>query len=136
MLAHPVAIREVADVEAFARSVLDRRLRDWSAHLDVDRYDDALAYLIALSWELERSFDETLGLSYSTYLFRLLRLRLADWYRDRFGDSRYGRLPDIPTAPADLPDDEIDLDDCAWPEQVCVERVFAAEWFRDDGGAR
>jgi hypothetical protein len=52
--------------------------------------EDALAYLIATAWELERSYNENLGLAYSTYCFRMLKLRLVDWYRSTFGDSRYG----------------------------------------------
>lgn len=130
-----LALRDVHDVEALAREVLELRLREWSATLRPDDRDDALAYLIALAWELERSFDEGLGISYSTYLFRLLRLRLADWYRDRYGDARYGRAPDVPRAPEDMAAEEIDLDDAAWPEDVCVERVFAEQWCRGAAGA-
>jgi hypothetical protein len=36
------------------------------------------------------AYDPDLGLSFSTYSRRVLSLRVADWYRRTFGDSRYG----------------------------------------------
>lgn len=36
------------------------------------------------------SYDPAFGLSFSTYSRRILSNRIWDWYRDTFGDSRYG----------------------------------------------
>jgi RNA polymerase sigma factor (sigma-70 family) len=84
------ALRDVRDVPALARRALESRMSEWGATLNPDDKEDALAFLIATAWELERSFREDVGIAYSTYCFRMLRLRLVDWYRDRFRDARYG----------------------------------------------
>jgi hypothetical protein len=36
----------------------------------------------AIAWELSERYDATFGLAFSTYAWRLLRLRVATWYRD------------------------------------------------------
>lgn len=36
------------------------------------------------------AYDSSLGLSFSTYSRRILTVRVVDWYRREFGDSRYG----------------------------------------------
>lgn len=36
------------------------------------------------------AYDPSVGPSFSTYATRLLRLRVVDWYRDRYHDTRYG----------------------------------------------
>jgi hypothetical protein len=85
----PFPLHDVDDVPALARKALDTRLNEWGAHLSPHDREDALAFLIATAWELGRSYREDLGLAYSTYCFRMLKLRLVDWYRSTFGDSRY-----------------------------------------------
>lgn len=40
-------------------------------------------------------FDPARGLSFSTYAYRTLKLRVVDWYRHEFGDSRYGQRPQV-----------------------------------------
>jgi hypothetical protein len=45
-------LHDVRDVEAHVRTLLDARLREWGARLDAPKYDDALAYLVALCWRL------------------------------------------------------------------------------------
>lgn len=45
-------LHDVRNVEAHVRALLDATLRHWSAHLDSDEYDDALAFLIEKCWEL------------------------------------------------------------------------------------
>lgn len=46
------ALWDVRDVEAHVRTLLDAQLRTWGARLDAAKYDDALAYLVALCWRL------------------------------------------------------------------------------------
>ena len=90
----PLAFWDVHDVEAFARRVLDNRLSAWGAYLEPCDYDDAVAYLIVIAWQLSNRYDPSKGPSFSTYAYRILRLRVTDWYRARFGDSRRQHAPD------------------------------------------
>lgn len=39
------------------------------------------------------AYDPSFGLAFSTYSRRILSRRIVDWYRDTFGDSRYGDRP-------------------------------------------
>ncbi len=89
----PGALRlhDVDDVEGLARDALNDRLRTWGAHLRPHDYEDALAYLVATAWEVSRRYDRSRSAqSFSTYAGRILRFRVADWYRGFLGDSRYG----------------------------------------------
>lgn len=76
------------NVEALANQVLDRRLSAWNAALGPHHREDAIAYLVATCWELSEKYDPSRGLSFSTYAYRMLSLRVADWYRATFGDNR------------------------------------------------
>lgn len=107
LLAAPVALHDVRDVESLCRRVLSRRLEAWGAWLRPEEYDDALSYLVSTCWELSRGYDPTKGLSFSTYATRTLALRVVDWYRDRFGDSRYGGSK--PALSLDLLAESLDL---------------------------
>jgi len=50
------------------------------------------------------AYDPAFGLSFSTYSRRILRLRVVDWYRRTFHDSRYGqeRHPDGTLMPREI----------------------------------
>lgn len=39
------------------------------------------------------AYDPTRGLAFSTYSRKILEKRIIDWYRDTFGDNRYGEQP-------------------------------------------
>lgn len=95
MLAGSLALGDVRDVEGLARRALDDALRSRGAHLKPHLYEDALQELLATAWQLWQRFDPARGLSFSTYAYRLLRLRVVDWYRSEFGDSRYGERPTV-----------------------------------------
>ena len=87
-----LSLHDVANVEAFVRAALDDRLRLWGAHLRPHDYEEALTELLTVCWELSRRYDPAKSeQSFSTYAGRILRLRVADFYRKRFGDRRYGR---------------------------------------------
>lgn len=86
----PLRLHDIENAQAFVQRVLDRRLNEWSARLEPDQKEDAFSYLLMTAWQLSEVYDPNRRLSFSTYCHRILRLRLADWYRDRFGDSRYG----------------------------------------------
>jgi hypothetical protein len=56
--------------------------------------EDALAYLLTRSWVLSLKFDPwheaTRKRSFATFLYRrIYNYEVVNWYRFRFGDSRY-----------------------------------------------
>ena len=92
----PLRLHDVADAEGLARDALNEQLRAWGAYLQPCEYEDALAYLVALAWELAGAYDRARSAQlFSTYAGRLLRRRLADWYRTRFGSSRNLHRPQL-----------------------------------------
>jgi DNA-directed RNA polymerase specialized sigma24 family protein len=84
---------EIENTEAFARTVLDERLRRWGAFLNRTKYDDALSFLIAETWQLYERYDPARGTRFSTYAYRILWRRVASWYRQRFVDNRFYEKP-------------------------------------------
>src|SRR5262245_7105870 len=89
LLGGVLQLGEVENVEAFARKLLDERLKSMSAYLNPNEHDDALSYLIAECWELWQRYDPAKGQQrFSTYAYRLLWQRVASWYRQRFIDTR------------------------------------------------
>jgi RNA polymerase sigma factor (sigma-70 family) len=96
LLTTPLALHDVANVENFARAALEQRLRHFGARLDADKYEDALSELISVAWELSLRYDTSRSdQSFSTYAGRILRFRVADWFRGRYGDARYGPRPPV-----------------------------------------
>lgn len=91
LLPAPLPVHDVRDLEAHVRATLDATLDAWRARLDPTQYEDALAYLITAAWILGQRYEPTSTLSFSTFSRRLLPLRLVQWYRDTFGDARYGQ---------------------------------------------
>ena len=93
------------------RALLDFQLSLWNATLDSVMYEDALSYLLMVAWQLGLRYRTSSTLSFSTFSRRILRVRLADWYRDTYGDARY-KLNGLETSydaivdrPRDDPDD-------------------------------
>src|SRR5919201_2112785 len=96
MLAGPLRLHDVADAEGLARDALNEQLRTWGAYLQPCEYEDALAYLVGVAWELAGAYDRARSdQAFSTYAGRLLRRRVADWYRSRFGSSRNVQRPQL-----------------------------------------
>jgi hypothetical protein len=103
LLSEPLALHDVRDVEAMCRSILDRQLRAYRAHyLNPDDYEDVLALFVSTAWEWSLTHDPDRELSFSSYLNRYLGPRLADWFRRRFGDARYGPPPEVVTLEPEL----------------------------------
>jgi DNA-directed RNA polymerase specialized sigma24 family protein len=96
-----VEIRDIRDAEAFARRALDDALRGFGARkgsgvwLRESDYEDAHAELLCVLCELDRRYDPGKGVAFSTYAYRILRLRVVDWYRGRFEQSRGGRRAEL-----------------------------------------
>jgi len=91
LLPTSIAVHDVRDIEAHVRVILDRGLLDIGAKLDAGQYEDAYDFLLDRGLELGSRYDPKRGLAFSTFSRRILRLRVADWYRTTFGDARYGR---------------------------------------------
>jgi hypothetical protein len=130
LLARPLSLHDVGDVEALARDALNERLRAMGAQLQQADYDDLLTDLIAVAWVLSLKYDRARSrLTFSTYAGQILRKRVVDWFRHRLGDSRYRRdpskLPSCGEAPLDA--DGMDgLADRARFEEEVIERVAVA----------
>jgi hypothetical protein len=89
LLARRFALLDIDDVERFCRRVLTAHLRRTRAYLRPADEDDALAYLIALCWELSLRHDPAQGVTFATYAYRLLSLRVVDWRRQQEGRTRW-----------------------------------------------
>lgn len=93
ILASPLALHDVEDVEGLCRRALDDRLHFWGARLRQTMYDDFISELIVEAWQLSRRYDPKKGPSFTTHAYRILRLRVADCYRRHMGDTRNGVQP-------------------------------------------
>lgn len=112
------SLHDVADVEALAREAMESRLQSWSAHLHGAEREDALSFLVGTAYVLAQGFNPDLGLSFSTYLYRMLRLRLADWYRARFRDARHGPTSANDTSLDAMHESRVPFGDVADPELI------------------
>jgi len=83
-------MHDVDDLEGLCRKVIDVQLRKTHAHLRPADFDDCVAFLIQAAFELSLRYDPSRGLAFSTYCWRILRLRIVDYYRARFSDQRFG----------------------------------------------
>lgn len=72
------------------RATMDAQLDAWRARLDPGLYEDALSYLLMSAFRLGQRYNPSYTLSFSTFSRRILPFRFVQWYRDTFGDSRYG----------------------------------------------
>ena len=77
------------DVEKLSRKVLENHLRKTQSTLTEHDYDDALAYLVATTWELSQRYNPDKGPAFSTYAWRLLSLRIVDWRREHHGRNKW-----------------------------------------------
>lgn len=110
VLAMPLSLGDgpgkIIDVEALVRKVVDDRLRQWGARLKELDHEDLVSYLIGVCWELSGRYDpaKDRNPNFGSYAARILTLRVADWYRQRFGDTRHGDKPIVLSldAPATL----------------------------------
>jgi DNA-directed RNA polymerase specialized sigma24 family protein len=81
LLGRTWALWDVEDVEALCRGVLASTK---AATLPPCEFEDALADLITEAWILSEQFDPARTSSFSTYAFRLLKLRAADGARRKY----------------------------------------------------
>jgi hypothetical protein len=77
------------DGERLARKALDDALRARGAYLRPHEYEDALSFLLVAFWETSEKWDPARGGNFATHTYRLLRLRLVDWYRSELGRTKW-----------------------------------------------
>ncbi len=86
------SLGDIADVEAFALSALDRGLRRHGAHLAGEDRADALAELIARCWELhDREYDPARGVAFASFAGWQLQLEVIEILRRRLGRNGHRR---------------------------------------------
>lgn len=100
VLAMPLSLGDsfpgrILDTEALVRKVVDDRLRQWGAKLKTLDHEELVSYLISVAWELSCRYDpaKDKNPNFAAYAAKILQLRVADWFRQRFGDTRHGEKP-------------------------------------------
>ncbi len=64
-------------------------LRRNGGFLDDDRREDLISYLVVVGLTARAKYDPGYGQAETTFLYRLMRVRVVDWYRQTLGDSRF-----------------------------------------------
>ena len=85
LLGRPWRLREVRDVEAFARGILDAKLQRRGARLRSDLYDEAVCFLPEVAVLADRSYDSSRCGSWERYMGWKLSNGVTDFYRGAFG---------------------------------------------------
>lgn len=100
VLATPLSLGDprygrIEDVEALCRKVAKDRTTQWGARLAEEKREELVSYLISVCWELSRRYDPKKDKhpNLAAYAAKILTLRVADWYRQTFGDTRHGERP-------------------------------------------
>lgn len=104
LLAGKLTLHDVSDTERLVRRALNDALRESRATLSPADYDDALAELISVAWQLSLSFDPSRS-SFSRYAYRVCKLRLVDWYRRNLPGGRSSIRPELVSFDAELRSD-------------------------------
>jgi hypothetical protein len=81
-------LHDVRDVETFARRTLRWWLAKHDAFMQPAEFEDAVGWLIGETWILADRYDAARGLSFERFARPLLRMRVVDWLRSRYYDSR------------------------------------------------
>jgi len=99
--------------------------------MDPHDYEDVLATFIAVAFEWSLKHDPARELepgqqriSFNTYLNRYLGPRLADWFRRRYGDARYGPPPEVVSMELEL---ELDVELTAGARSTLTETATTFE---------
>lgn len=109
-LQHPHPIR---DVEKLVRRIVkDWRNKRPNVKFSFHDEEELKAFLISTAWELEGRYDVTKDKNpnFASYAAHILSLRVADWYRRRFGDTRHGEKPQVLSLDAPLSRNLVDRD--------------------------
>ena len=86
---------DVEDIRAHVRHALNDELKHNGATLNPTEYDDAIAYLDQEAIGLAKRYDASRAkpgagktTNFSTWSYRIIRYRYADWLRCRYHDNR------------------------------------------------
>lgn len=63
-------------------------MRRLHMHLEDDRLDDLISFLVVVGLRAHARFDPAVGQAETTYLYRRMRPRVIDWLRQELGDAR------------------------------------------------
>ncbi len=78
------------DVEKLAAKAANAWLSSHRAHLQEADREDLVQFLLTEIWRASVDFDrERAGVTFSTYAYRRASVRTVDWYRARFGRTRW-----------------------------------------------
>jgi len=78
------------DVELLARRATNAWLSSHRAHLQEADREDLVCYVVAEIWRASVGFDrERAGVSFASYGYQRASVRTVDWYRQRFGRTRW-----------------------------------------------
>jgi hypothetical protein len=81
-----LALHEIEDVEAYCACILQRS----ALELSQQEQEDALAYLIATTWELSLRYRPgIIHKGFSTWAGITLRQRISDWHRQSGGRTKW-----------------------------------------------
>lgn len=103
VLAYPLSLGDpkhggIEDVEALVNKVISDKMRRWprgQRTLNEHQRTDLATFLIGQAWELSERYDPAKDKkpNLASYVAHILSLRIADWYRQTFGDTRHGDRP-------------------------------------------
>ena len=77
------------DVEKLAHRAVSAFLAGRRVHLQAADRDDLVAYVTAELWRASVTFDPERSSGFSTYGYRLAGARCVDWFRLRFGRTKW-----------------------------------------------
>ncbi|HXH34999.1 MAG TPA: sigma factor [Plantibacter sp.] len=77
------------DVEKLAHRAVNAYLTGRRAHLQAADREDLVAYVTAELWRASLTYDSERSSGFSTYAYRLAGARSVDWFRLRFGRTKW-----------------------------------------------
>src|SRR5262245_11295644 len=80
----PLALHDVADAQALVGAVITRS----GLSLSADEHEDLAEYLLVELWKLSLRYEPGAG-RFSSYATGILKRRVVDWKRSRYGRTRW-----------------------------------------------
>ena len=121
---------DVLDLRMLAARAAHDGVKRAGGFLDYDRLEDLVSYLSVIAVRYDARYDPAFGQARSTFIYRVLRRRVTDWYRKELGDSRYRARPRplmVPLSEQDADPDEFDIDTKLMSRQRVARWTAAAE---------
>jgi hypothetical protein len=84
----PARLHDVPDIDSFCSRILDQEIHTLGASARPDQREEMQRFLVETMLGLAERFEPGGALTFEWYAGRYLRLRVTDWYRREFGDSR------------------------------------------------